>query len=462
MEYFCSFSSESFSFDFGIENDKKKFIEKLLIAYRKKFTFFINMLVSLCDIHDVEKGKENQLAYTKLNIYSERIDIFINFKKIACESFSHEQVLFLIFHELLHNYLYHFSRFSNEIKEGNGEIVNIATDYFVNNICSNLLGDNVFDKFKKNYNLVSYEFLEKIYKENNSTLENRLYIEKNWTEKTLYDSLSKILPKVYKIDGNKIDDHNESSKNSNSESSKNTLNKNLSKETITDIFFNKIKAVEKEILEYGFSPSEEEIINRKIFLVKPDYFLNDLKLKRIITKSLNGILTKTYSKTNRKRKIEDIILKGKKKTNCIKLIICLDVSGSISDKDLNIFFNMLEGLQKNKSAKFDIIFWSSCVLKYKEHAFKDIDNVKLFCNKTKIESSGGTDISTLHNFLNENYKNQIEVINITDGCFYLDKNLNKNISKYHFVLTKNISDSFSNFYNDCIFDLVSINQQKTI
>ncbi|MBF1204020.1 MAG: hypothetical protein HXM07_07300, partial [Fusobacterium periodonticum] len=50
----------------------------------------------------------------------------------------------------------------------------------------------------------------------------------------------------------------------------------------------------------------------------------------------------------------------------------------------------------------------------------------------------------------------IEVVNITDGYFYYDKNLNKNIVKYHFVLTEEIDKYFSSFYSEKRFFIVKI------
>ncbi|WP_338998063.1 hypothetical protein LC560_06540 [Fusobacterium animalis] len=58
--------------------------------------------------------------------------------------------------------------------------------------------------------------------------------------------------------------------------------------------------------------------------------------------------------------------------------------------------------------------------------------------------------------MNERYEEPIEVVNITDGNFYYDKKLDKNILKYHFVLTKRISKNFSSFYSDKIFSIISM------
>ena len=64
------------------EGERKKLIEKLLIEHINEFPFFINLLISVFDIKDVENNHKDELAYTKANFENQRIEIYINFKKI--------------------------------------------------------------------------------------------------------------------------------------------------------------------------------------------------------------------------------------------------------------------------------------------------------------------------------------------------------------------------------------------
>ena len=151
-----------------------------------------------------------------------------------------------------------------------------------------------------------------------------------------------------------------------------------------------------------------------------------------------------------------IIFKGNKKINGSKLVVAIDVSGSITEADLEKFINMLYGLnKKKKDYLFDIIYWSDNDIKENQTYYEDVKDIKEFAKK-EIYSSGGTDISYLHSYLNERYKEAIEVVNITDGYFYYDKNLNKNIVKYHFVLTEGVGKDFSSFYSEKRFSIVKI------
>ena len=177
-------------------------------------------------------------------------------------------------------------------------------------------------------------------------------------------------------------------------------------------------------------------------------------------KALGKNTEKSYKKLHRKKQGSEIVFKGNLKTNGYKLIIGIDVSGSISEQDLNMFVNMLYGLnKKKKDYLFDIVYWSDNDIKQNKTYFEDISDIKEFAKK-KVYSTGGTDVTEFHNYLNERYKEPIEIINITDGYFYYDKNLNKNILKYHFVLTEGLNENFKNFYSENTFDIVSIKQEK--
>ena len=173
------------------------------------------------------------------------------------------------------------------------------------------------------------------------------------------------------------------------------------------------------------------------------------------------MLNKTHPSAIPQKAInEEIIFKGNKKINGSKLVVAIDVSGSITEDDLEKFINMLYGLnKKKKDYLFDIIYWSDNDIKENQTYYEDVKDIKEFAKK-EIYSSGGTDISYLHSYLNERYKEPIEVINITDGYFSYDKKLNSNIQKYHFVLTEQLSESFKNFYSGNTFDIVNIKQEK--
>lgn len=471
-------AEQNFEFDLSKSVGQRELLDKLFLAYRNKFPFFINLLISICEIKNVEQEHKFALAYTKLNIDSERIDIFLNFEKMQKKNFTAEEFLYLIFHELLHNYFYHFQRFEEFDKDGYSELSNIVQDYYVNAYCNELIGEHVYKNLKnKKIDGINYDSISKLCNFNNiSGLPKEEELRQQWTDIKLMKFLINNGTKKNSSSNDNGKDKNGNNKNNNAENEenlkidehnlckisepKNEKNKNLSENSIKEIFKNKIEVVENELKSQNYSTTESGLFERKADSIKPDYFLNILKLKRIVTKALGKNTEKSYKKLHRKKQGSEIVFKGNLKTNGYKLIIGIDVSGSISEQDLNLFINMLYGLnKKKKDYLFDIIYWSNNNIKKNKTYFEDISDIKEFAKKG-VYSTGGTDVTEFHKYLNERYKEPIEVINITDGYFSYDKNLNSNIQKYHFVLTEQLSESFKNFYSGNTFDIVNIKQEK--
>ncbi len=471
-------ADQNFEFDLSKSIGQRELLDKLFLAYRNKFPFFINLLISICEIKNVEQEHKFALAYTKLNIDSERIDIFLNFEKMEKKNFTAEEFLYLIFHELLHNYFYHFQRFEEFDKDGYSELSNIVQDYYVNAYCNELIGKQIYENLKnKNIKGINYDSISELCNFNNiSGLPKEEELRQQWTDIKLMKFLINNGTKKNSPSNDNGKDKNGNNKNNNAKNEenlkmdehslskvsepKNEKNKNLSENSIKEIFKNKIEVVENELKSQNYSTTESGLFERKADSIKPDYFLNILKLKRIITKALGKNTEKSYKKLHRKKQGSEIVFKGNLKTNGYKLIIGIDVSGSISEQDLNLFINMLYGLnKKKKDYLFDIIYWSNNDIKKNKTYFEDISDIKEFAKKG-VYSTGGTDVTEFHKYLNERYKEPIEVINITDGYFSYDKNLNSNIQKYHFVLTEQLSESFKNFYSGNTFDIVNIKQEK--
>jgi threonyl-tRNA synthetase len=111
---------------------------------------------------------------------------------------------------------------------------------------------------------------------------------------------------------------------------------------------------------------------------------------------------------------------------------------------------MLNGfLSKNKNTTvLDVVYWSSCKVEEK-HYHQNIKDIKDLL-KFKVHSSGGTDVSYLHEWIKDFYKNQyIGVINITDGYFSYERDIPNNIVQYDFVLTeRNMEEGIIEGYSD--------------
>ena len=377
-------------FNISSENERKNLIEKLLIEHINEFPFFINLLISVFDIKDVEDNHKDELAYTKANFENERIEIYINFKKIEEYQltvnnkennfmFGNKEILFIIFHELLHHYLYHFTRFKE-----NNLLINIMTDYYVNSICVELLNDekkeDIFYIFEYilNIKIIDYDYIANLYfdvcKYTYDDFPGFFDLRDKWLEERLYElflkkkddpkinsRISKWKKNLEKNNLSELDNHDIFYKENGKQI---TMEDDSYSENFQDKvqeIYNKISnfEIEYESSSKTYGKSEGAIYKRKKETLKADYFLNILKLKRIITRSLNINVIKTYRTLNRKRQNEEIVFKGNKKINGSKLVVAIDVSGSISENDLEKFINMLYGLnKKKKDYLFDIIYWS--------------------------------------------------------------------------------------------------------
>lgn len=134
------------------------------------------------------------------------------------------------------------------------------------------------------------------------------------------------------------------------------------------------------------------------------------KLAMLLSRYVNepgSIYENTWSKRNRR----GLPLPGIRKQSK-KLVISIDTSGSVSDKDLSLFFGQIEKLVKDYSA-LTIIEWDTKVhraYKYNKGDWK----------KIKPHGRGGTVIDDLYQYVNTNYKNTSLLINFTDGYFGWD------------------------------------------
>lgn len=118
-----------------------------------------------------------------------------------------------------------------------------------------------------------------------------------------------------------------------------------------------------------------------------------------------GLTVASRSKIGKPKDISDIV-------------IAVDVSGSVSKQKLDYFLSSVAGIFKYYNASGKLIYWSTNV-----GACGDFSDMRDLL-KVKPNSTGGTDVKCLFDYL---YKNRIKtkiLIVITDGCF------SKNYAEY--------------------------------
>lgn len=429
------------------EDERNLMINNILLLYISNFPFFINTIMALADIEDVgeEERKKGALAYTYYNYQNNRIKIHLNFEKMENLKFGEAEIIFLIFHEYLHNYFYHMTRMEKESKD-NPEMANIVMDYYVNELLLRLFKRETKNNFTyKNIAMVEQEFLEEAsikylnkkfpYDYENKPIENKMY---EWFKQNC-PNIS--LPSGCSLDSHEIGKEKEeqSMEDANSDREKQGKDK-MSKQDMQALAKNSIETTENNIKNnYAYGRGEEMFIREKEKITQKNPFLNMLKLQRIINSKLREHYVKSYRRLSRKRDNSEIIFKGKTKQFGQKVVVALDVSGSISDKDLKLFYEMLAGfVEKNKETSLDVIYWSSCDIVPEVNFHQNVKDINALM-KLKMHSSGGTEIEYLNKFIEKYYgtkREKIVLINITDGYFYMDGKIPEEVIQYFFVLTE--------------------------
>lgn len=141
---------------------------------------------------------------------------------------------------------------------------------------------------------------------------------------------------------------------------------------------------------------------------------------------LNNYLIKATQKINtfmapdKRFRQRGMILPGPKRLNDDHLghiLVCIDTSGSISDKDLGMAFNQISNLLKTYKVDADLIYWDTRVRAV--YPFKEVEDIL----HKKPLGGGGTDANCIYEYIenNKDYKVGIKqkpnvILIFTDGC----------------------------------------------
>ncbi|MGL5716129.1 MAG: hypothetical protein ACRCX2_24140 [Paraclostridium sp.] len=499
----------------NVYKESKKFFQLLLITKYDKYPFFTNLLINMTDIEDVhEEQKESSLAYTYFDHTSERLKIRLNYNwlengmkvskpgtnvikvkpyeepkedwegdniiesgtEMSLEdisngvydekiniNFDNDNILFLIYHELLHNYFHHFTR-HEKYREKYSTIANIVEDFYINEFLYRLFKqEKNFTNMPKELGIIDFISLNDLAIKNckeplpfgqyeDKPLESTLidwFIEREdkWTNELKDETKPNSQGGFNNKDGKKgTGDHktsNEYYERSLEELNEKRSSEGRSKVSPTEagsLASKKIDDQANNALDMAgknISHGENDCIRHKSKILKKDPFLNYVKITNTLKKMLIKGCVKNYSKPNRRRQSGSIVYKQKSKQDGLHIVVGIDVSGSVSDAELVKIYDMLGTfLEKNaKESSIDIFYWSSCRLVNGVHFHKDIKNSKELLS-LKIKSSGGTVLKTAHDLLKREYDGRkIQFLNITDGYFEFDE-IPSCVIDYYICLTE--------------------------
>lgn len=314
--------------------------------------------------------------------------IIVNAK--MCEELTKQEINWALVHETLHVALLHLSRSKNK----DTEIFNYACDYVIHSIMHEYINLNNADNIMKmpdgclydnKYDGMTSEEVYNLLYENNKNNKNNKDNEGN--KETV---LSK--------DGKLLNSHK---------------NWKKSFENISPIEAEKWKGVLKSSFDillsknqgkisFGFERVFSEILNPKLDW---KYLLNDFTQNEITD----------YSFMKYDIRFEDFFIPSfsEEEKNIKDLLIFIDSSGSISDKQINIFLTeLLEITNSFNSIECKLGFFDSKL--YKMYKLSTAEEI------TKIKSigGGGTDCKECFNYAKNNKNDVSGIIIFTDG--YLD------------------------------------------
>ncbi|WP_243170777.1 VWA-like domain-containing protein [Clostridium algidicarnis] len=202
---------------------------------------------------------------------------------------------------------------------------------------------------------------------------------------------------------------------SNNSGKKNLNLKDLDLESIHDSFINSSQGLNmedsKELIKgvainanKGKSPRGLEEILSRLNSVPEIAWVDYLKS---IIKSMPSGSRKTITRKDR-RQPNRLDLRGTLKSHVAEIIIAIDISGSITDKEIEQIFIEVFGIVKNRNIKITVIECDDKIRRvYKLNSRKDL--------KPRLEKKGGTAFSPVFEYINKKALRRSFVIYFTDG-----------------------------------------------
>ncbi|MEO0144157.1 MAG: VWA-like domain-containing protein [candidate division WOR-3 bacterium] len=353
---------------------------------------------------------------------------------------------FIILHESLHQAGGHFLRDANK----NPELWNIATDFWINTFIRDKFGikpsktlENKIlfpEKFKIPIFNTSDEYYDYIARNPELKQEIQEYIKGN--EKIIIDlPIDADEPKTGK--GRGKEPKTGRGKGDKSETGKGKENepktgkgrgdglktgKERGKGTIDADgpergYINRFHRFKEEVEKKGYSLDEGVYAELSAVFKKTQAYTNwKYWLKKYLT--LSRVLKVSWSKPNRRYLPHGIILPSYEQEQELKAVIGIDISGSISEKELEIFFNETDGIIKQlralgvKKYIIHIIYFHTSIVKEVVFDSKRDKSLFDFLLKNLPSETGGTSFVQLisrYQYLIKHYKSKhIPLIVLTD------------------------------------------------
>ncbi len=138
-------------------------------------------------------------------------------------------------------------------------------------------------------------------------------------------------------------------------------------------------------------------------------------LREFVKSTCSAKDTSSWRRVNRRFLSGDVYMPSLIGEKVGHVVIAIDTSGSIGDKELNEFLSEVKGVAEEVNPdKVDLIYWDSAVAAHEEYEGNgDVSNI---VSSTRPKGGGGTSPSCISTFLE--YKKIVPecIIVLTDGC----------------------------------------------
>ena len=139
-------------------------------------------------------------------------------------------------------------------------------------------------------------------------------------------------------------------------------------------------------------------------------------LREFIQNTCAGSDYSTYARPNRRLMSQGIIMPSGISEQVGELVIAIDTSGSIGQRELTAFLSEVKGVCDTvKPDKLRLLYWGSSVVGDEAYGMHDLDNL---VKSTKPMGGGGTDVNCVTQYMaDEGIKPQACIV-LTDGYLY--------------------------------------------
>ena len=139
-------------------------------------------------------------------------------------------------------------------------------------------------------------------------------------------------------------------------------------------------------------------------------------LREFIQNTCAGNDYSTYARPNRRLMSQGIIMPSGISEQVGELVIAIDTSGSVRQRELTAFLSEVKGVCDTvKPDKLRLLYWGSSVVGDEVYDMHDLDNL---VKSTKPMGGGGTDVNCVTQYMaDEGIKPQACIV-LTDGYLY--------------------------------------------